>query len=196
MSIQVTPIPRLTAFAAPALVLGVANAAGTAETTLSTDSTLLAFDTTLPAAVGTAATGSATVTARRDHVHSGTTQATQSALEAETNEDTYAAPDLIRYSPGVGKVWLQWEQTGAHSMLASYNMTSVTDGGDVGASDLLWDADFANGYYAMAAMAPADKVIMCSGAIATTGVTLSTRDLAGAKSDMIDCQLMVLGVQA
>lgn len=71
MSIVVTPIPRLTAFAAPALTLGTANAAGVADTTIATDSTLLVFDTTLPAAVGTAATGSAVVTARRDHVHAG-----------------------------------------------------------------------------------------------------------------------------
>ena len=55
--------------AAPALVLGTANSAGGASTALATNSTLLAFDTTLPAAVGVAAVGSATVTSRRDHGH-------------------------------------------------------------------------------------------------------------------------------
>jgi len=72
MSIYVTPIPRLTAFAAPALTLGTANAAGTAETTISTDSTILAFDTTLPDAITfgqSGAVGSSTTAARRSHAH-------------------------------------------------------------------------------------------------------------------------------
>lgn len=57
-------------FAAPALTLGTANAAGTATTTIRSDATILAFDATTPAAVGTAgAVGAATVAARRDHVH-------------------------------------------------------------------------------------------------------------------------------
>ena len=57
----------------------------------------------------------------------GPSQANQAALEAETNEDTYAAPDLIRFSPGVGKFWVK---TGYDaSVLASYNVTSVTDVG-------------------------------------------------------------------
>lgn len=56
-------------FAAPALTLGTANAAGAASTLIRTDATILAFDATTPAAIGTAATGAATVAARRDHVH-------------------------------------------------------------------------------------------------------------------------------
>lgn len=53
----------------PALTLGTANSAGTATTYIRTDDTILAFDATVPAALGAAATGSATVAARRDHVH-------------------------------------------------------------------------------------------------------------------------------
>jgi hypothetical protein len=53
----------------PALTLGTANAAGTASTFVRTDATLLAFDTTNPAAAGSASPGSATVAARRDHIH-------------------------------------------------------------------------------------------------------------------------------
>jgi len=73
MSIVVTPIPQLIDLTAPAFTLGLASAAGSAVTAVASDSTLLAFDTTLPAAVGTSATGSAVVTARRDHVHAGVT---------------------------------------------------------------------------------------------------------------------------
>ena len=71
MSIHVTPIPKLTNFGVPAFSLGTANAAGDSLTAVASNSTLLTFDTTVPADVGTSAAGSATVTARRDHVHAG-----------------------------------------------------------------------------------------------------------------------------
>jgi hypothetical protein len=67
--------------AAPAIVLGTAAAAGAAASLIRSDATILAFDVTVPStsSVGqAAAVGSATVAARRDHVHGreafGTTQ--------------------------------------------------------------------------------------------------------------------------
>ena len=72
MTIHVTPIPRLIDLAAPSFTLGTANAAGSAETAVASDSTLLAFDTTVPTTISysaSAAAGSAVVTARRDHTH-------------------------------------------------------------------------------------------------------------------------------
>ena len=72
MTITVTPIPRLIDLATPAFTLGTSNVAGSAETAVASDSTLLAFDATVPTTIAysaTAATGSATVTARRDHTH-------------------------------------------------------------------------------------------------------------------------------
>jgi hypothetical protein len=72
MSIQVTPIPRLTVLTVPAFTLGTANAAGSADTGVASDSTLLVYDTTLPDAIAysqSGATGSATTSARRDHSH-------------------------------------------------------------------------------------------------------------------------------
>lgn len=69
MTIHVTPIPKLTELTTPAFTLGTANAAGDAITAVASNSTLLAFDTTLPAATGTAAVGTASTVARRDHVH-------------------------------------------------------------------------------------------------------------------------------
>ena len=73
MSINVTPIPRVIDLAAPAFSLGLANAAGSAQTAVASDSTLLVFDTTAPAdvIVGSAVVGSATTAPRRDHQHSG-----------------------------------------------------------------------------------------------------------------------------
>jgi len=142
MSIQVTPIPRLTVLTVPAFTLGLADAAGSAVTSIASDSTLLAFDTTLPAAVGTAATGSATVTARRDHVHSGPTQATQAAIEAQTDEDSYLPPDLVVYNPYIAKQWGEFSMVSTHAITFSLNWSSVTDGGAAGDSDLLYAADY------------------------------------------------------
>jgi hypothetical protein len=59
-------------FATPAIVLGTAAAAGAATTVIRSDSTIVAFDATVPTtqAFGdAAATGSAAFAARRDHLH-------------------------------------------------------------------------------------------------------------------------------
>jgi hypothetical protein len=72
MTIRVTPLPSTIELAAPAYVLGLANSAGVAKTAVASDSTLLAFDGTLPDALTysqSGATGTATVASRRDHVH-------------------------------------------------------------------------------------------------------------------------------
>ncbi len=56
-------------FATPAVLLGTAAAAGAASTAIRSDSTIVAFDATVPSALGSAATGSIAFAARRDHVH-------------------------------------------------------------------------------------------------------------------------------
>ena len=75
----------------PSITLGTAAAAGSAATFVKTDATLLAFDATVPStqAYGdSAATGSATVAARRDHKHAmpaALTDATISVSDVATN---------------------------------------------------------------------------------------------------------------
>ncbi len=59
-------------FATPAIVLGTAAAAGAASTVIRSDSTIIAFDATVPVTQhysDAAATGSVAFAARRDHVH-------------------------------------------------------------------------------------------------------------------------------
>lgn len=61
-----------TTFGTPAIVLGTAAAAGSTDEAIRRDSTIVAFDATAPvtqAFSDSAATGSATVAARRDHKH-------------------------------------------------------------------------------------------------------------------------------
>lgn len=54
-------------------------------------------------------------------------QATQAALEAETNEDTYAPPDLIKHNPGVAKAWIYLTNSGTPTINVSRNVSSLTD---------------------------------------------------------------------
>ena len=61
-------------------------------------------------------------------VSAGPSQADQAALEGETNEDTYAPPDLIKYSPGVAKFYVKFNPSGTIQGTA-YNTTSVADNG-------------------------------------------------------------------
>jgi hypothetical protein len=58
---------------------------------------------------------------------SGPSQANQAAIEAETNQDTYVPPDLLKHSPGVAKAWGNIDQFGA--LCSGYNLSSVTDVG-------------------------------------------------------------------
>ena len=70
MGINVTPIPRLTTLTTPAFTLGTANAAGDAITAVASNSTLLAYDTTVPAETAAiSAVGDSGTAARRNHVH-------------------------------------------------------------------------------------------------------------------------------
>jgi len=59
------------------------------------------------------------------------TQAVQADIEAETNQNTYIPPDLLKNSPGVAKMWAYVARGAGTPSLSSpsYNMTSVTDDG-------------------------------------------------------------------
>ena len=74
-------------------------------------------------------------------------QATQAAIEAETNENTYAPPDLIRHSPGVAKCWAKISADGA-TINASYNLASHTDTG-TGDGVFVIDTAFSSADYAV-----------------------------------------------
>ena len=75
----------------------------------------------------------------------GPSQATQAALEAETNENTYPPPDLIKHSPGVAKGYCRVTAAGALGS-GDYNVASVTDTG-TGDHTIVWATDFADGNY-------------------------------------------------
>jgi hypothetical protein len=116
MTITVTPIPQLIELATPAFTLGTTNVAGSAETAVASDSTLLVFDTTIPAVVDaettTSATGSATVASRRDHVHGidlfSTTvpeSITNTNVSAATGDNAFAAREDHVHGTRPGYFW-------------------------------------------------------------------------------------------
>ena len=78
-------------------------------------------------------------------VSSGPSQANQAALEAETNEDTYAPPDLIKHSPGVAKAWAVVAGNGTLAS-PSYNMTSTSKSA-TGTYVYTFDVDFSDADY-------------------------------------------------
>jgi hypothetical protein len=127
----------------------------------------------------------------------GPSQATQAAIEAETNEDTYAPPDLLKHSPGVAKAWCRWEQVSSHSITASYNITSVSDGGQTGDTDILWATDFSDTNYAVAAMAHYNSIAQTGdSAFATTGITVIVNDVTShALKDETDVCIVAFGDQ-
>jgi hypothetical protein len=55
-------------------------------------------------------------------------QAVQSAIEAETNQDTYIPPDLMKHAPSACKQWVKITAAGAITT-PSYNTASITDTG-------------------------------------------------------------------
>ena len=126
---------------------------------------------------------------------SAPSQAVQADLEAETNENTYAPPDLMKHHPGVAKVWASFEQIGAHGLNQSYNVTSVTDGGGVGDSDFVWNIDFANANYAAIGGAGTSQNIGSATPAAGTLRVLVKAVADGANEDTSEGFIMGLGTQ-
>jgi len=129
MSIQVTPIPRLTTLTVPAFTLGTANAAGSANTAIASDSTLLAFDTTLPDAIAfgqSGAVGSSTTAARRSHEHAmAALDVPLTAIDIDGGTDLGAAivdADLFIIDDNAGGT----NRKAAASRIASYIGSAVT----------------------------------------------------------------------
>ena len=110
----------------PALTLSTTNSTGSAATLVATDATIAAFDATVPAAIGAAATGSAGKAARRDHVHPVT-----EAHAAGTADQTLAADtitDITSCSVSLAAgTWIIWGF--AHcSAATSYALIVIADG--------------------------------------------------------------------
>ncbi len=91
-------------FATPAIVLGTAAAGGAASTVIRSDSTIVAFDATVPTTIAfsdAAATGSAAVAARRDHRHGApAVPAAHYLVIASSHSTPLIFGDLVQTSAG------------------------------------------------------------------------------------------------
>jgi hypothetical protein len=150
MTINVTPIPRLLDLAAPAFTLGTANAAGSAQTAVASDSTLLAFDTTLPDAITfgqSGAVGTSETAARRSHAHAMAAEpvaaaATQAEQEAGTSTTVFVTPGRQQYHESTVKVWGTAGDTGVIAS-PSYNVASFGKN-STGNYTITFDVDFSD----------------------------------------------------
>lgn len=61
--------------------------------------------------------------------YASTTAATQAQQEAASSTTVFVTPGRQQFHPSAAKAWACWNGTGTLSVLASYNVTSVTDGG-------------------------------------------------------------------
>ena len=109
-------------------------------------------------------------------------QANQAALEAETNEDTYAAPDMIKYSPGVVKAWAQ--MSGAGSAGQKHRNVATTGKNSTGNYDVTLTTAVTSTDYAVWAccQGDADNTASANG-ISTTVYRLYTR-VGGTLTDL------------
>ena len=114
VTINVTPIPRLTTLTAPAWTLGTSNAAGTELTAVASDATILAFDAVLPDPIAfgqSGAAGSAVVAAKRDHSHAMASQTrAQTAVGSFTGNGSTDLPVTgVGFTPVA--VWISFKTT-------------------------------------------------------------------------------------
>ena len=128
-------------------------------------------------------------------VFSGT-QSSQSALEGETDENTYAPPDRIKYSPGVAKCWGQVDfNLVPGNFTESYNMSSFTDSG-TGTGICYIATDFSSANYAMATSAIIAGDYRCSVGTENVGsFTIDVMNGAGTKVDTV-CSVACFGDQS
>ena len=112
---------------------------------------------------------------------SGPSQATQAALEAETNEDTYAPPDLIKHSPGVAKAYCSVASDGTLQS-NSYNLTSYARN-STGNYTVTWATDFDNTNYSAHVNAEDSSYFARAGVPATGTQAVNIRNTSGVAAD-------------
>lgn len=84
----------------------------------------------------------------------------QAALEAETDEVTFASPNLLKHSPGVAKAWVRILADGTIES-PDYNVDSITDTG-TGDRTIVITTNFST------------SVFMATGVLAVSGTRIAT----------------------
>jgi hypothetical protein len=124
-------------------------------------------------------------------------QAVQADIEAETNEDTYIPPDLLKYNPGVAKGWAAFDSAG--TLNASYNVSSITDTG-TGIWTVNWDTNFSSASYAVVATIRdtsnvAHNATVTVQAAGTTEIRAFDVDTGNTEEDVTEIYVVAFGDQ-
>ena len=125
------------------------------------------------------------------------TQANQAAVEAETNEDTYVPPDLLRHQPGIAKGRILLDGTGTIADLGSYNVFGIADDG-TGLYTVTWDTDFSSAVYQVAGTAVSSgggTRIVEPQTFAVGSLAFTTVDDANSASDSDNISIIAFGDQ-
>jgi hypothetical protein len=135
----------------------------------------------------------------KTYVGAAPAQAVKSAIVAETNQDTYVPPDLMKHHPGVAKIWASWSFSGGGTptIIVSRNYTSIVAGGGAGDADHLWATDF-SGSTAYTLIGTGGGTRVCcpqNGTLAAGGVTTITTGVGGSAENSSDNFLAGFGNQ-
>lgn len=189
-----------TTFSTPDLTLSTANSSGTAGA-LRADDTILVYDTTVPTTIASgasAATGSASVSSRRDHQHGAftvTAAATQAEEEAASSTTVYTTPGRQKYHPGTAKGWAYVTVSGGSPTLAAnYNVSGIVDS-DVGRFDITWDVDFSSVNYSVAGMSGSTTFIGFRDVNVVGTTYVITNDADGSAKDPANWSVVAFGDQ-
>jgi hypothetical protein len=84
------------------------------------------------------------------------TAAVQADQEAGTSVTTFVSPGRQQFHPSASKAWVIFQGTGTVTILASYNVTSITDNG-TGDYTVNFTTSFSSAFYACAGMSQTDQ---------------------------------------
>lgn len=126
-------------------------------------------------------------------------QANQAAIEAQTNEDTYIPPDMIKYSPGVAKAWASINGS-TNGYITSYNFdtgTAITDNG-TGDYTLTIDTDLSSANYIAVGGADFHGTgsagdVVCPVTKGTGTIRIQVLDMAGTPQDNAIVDIVIYG---
>lgn len=119
----------------------------------------------------------------------------QAEMEAANDGGYIVNPADFKYHPGVAKGWINFNGTGTIAINASYNVSSISDGG-TGVYTVTWDVDFSSANYAHSTSCAigSGHVNASAAAAGSSNVTCRTTT-SGAALDSNHIQISAFGDQ-
>lgn len=153
------------------------------------------ISSTLPAAVQSNITATGAVTGTSFNTITGV--AAQSDQETATSIVTVVTPGRQQYHPSAAKVWCFWTSITTTTILASYNVTSLTDGG-TGLTTVNFTTSFSSANYAVQFKCDdgsANTTLPVLNTWATGSVLCAAKNNSGTNTDMSKQSMEAFGDQ-